>query len=109
MSAMTYGANATNFIPREQLTQFRSSNPVSDVWSLAATFYYMITGQPPRSPKPGKDPIEVILTGGFVPIRDVRSDIPRKVAKVIDRALDDDVNGRYPDGAEFLRALNKVL
>jgi hypothetical protein len=109
MSTMASGAHATNFIPREQLTQFRSSNPVSDVWSLAATFYYMLTGRPPRTLQPGKDPIELVLRGGFTPIREVRPDMPRKVAKVIDRALDDEMRERYADAAEFLRALNKVL
>jgi len=109
MSAMASGATSSTFIPREQLTQFRSSSPVSDVWSLAASFYYMLTGRSPRVFPQGKDPIEVILRGGFTPIRECYPSIPRKVAKVIDRALDDDMKGRYPDASEFLRALNKVL
>lgn len=109
MSATGAGTNASSFVPREQLTQFRSSSPVSDVWSLAATFYYLLTGQTPRVFSQGKDPVEVILRGGFVPIRECHPGIPRKVAKVIDRALDDDMKERYPDAAEFLRALNKVL
>jgi hypothetical protein len=109
MSATGAGASASLFTPREQLTQFRSSSPVSDVWSLAASFYYLLTGQTPRVFPQAKDPIEVILRGGFVPIRECFPSIPRKVAKVIDRALDDDMKERYPDAAEFLRALNKVL
>ncbi len=109
MSAIGYGTNSPVFVPREQLTQFRFSSPVSDVWSLAAVFYYMLTGSSPRLFSADKDPIEVILRGGFVPIRDRRSDVPRKVAKVIDRALSDDTDERYPDASEFLRVLNKAL
>ena len=35
------------FMPREQLTHFKYFQPVSDIWSLAATGYYLLTGKPP--------------------------------------------------------------
>jgi serine/threonine protein kinase len=31
-------------MPREQLINFKHLKPVSDVWSMAATFYFMLTG-----------------------------------------------------------------
>ena len=108
MSATPSTANAM-FIPREQLTRFRFSTPVSDVWSLAASFYYMVTGESPRDFTSGKDPVEVILRGGIIPIRDRSSAVPRKVARVIDKALSDDTAGRFQEASEFLRALNKAL
>ena len=33
------------FMPREQLTSFRTVRPVSDVWSMAATLYHLLTGK----------------------------------------------------------------
>ena len=101
--------SCARFLPREQLTQFRLSNPVSDVWSLAASLYYMVTGQSPRYFRSDRDPLEIVLRGEVIPIRDYAPNIPKKVAKVIDKALSDDLRDRYKDASEFLRALNKVL
>lgn len=109
MSATGSTLNAAMFMPREQLTQFRFSSPAGDVWSLAATLYYMLTGQSPRYFSNGKDPVEVILRGGFTPIREYAPKLPKKVAKTLDRALDDDTRERFPNASEFLRALNKAL
>lgn len=109
MSATAATLNTAMFMPREQLTQFRLSNPVSDVWSMAANFYYMLAGQSPRDFSSGRDPVEVILRGGMIPIRDLAPDIPKKVAKVIDKALADDTKERYQDASQFHTALNKVL
>jgi hypothetical protein len=109
MSAIASSISTAMFMPREQLTQFRLSHPVSDVWSLAASFYFMLTGRAVRDFPADKDPVEVILRGKLIPIRDMDSKIPKKVAKVIDKALSDDTKERYSDATEFLRALNKAL
>ena len=109
MSATAATLNAAMFMPREQLTQFRFTTPLSDVWSMAATFYYLLAARSPRDFPAGKDPVEIILRGGFIPIRDLLPGVPKKVAKVIDKALSDDTRERYQDASEFLRALNKVL
>ncbi len=60
------------YMPREQLTDFKRAEPVSDVWSLAATFYNMLTGSYPRDFGAGRDPIEVILQDEPISIRQSR-------------------------------------
>ena len=57
------------FMLREQLTDFRNTRPVSDVWSLAATFYWVLTGTSPRECAQERDPVEVVLREKAVPIR----------------------------------------
>ena len=89
------------FMPREQLTNFRVVRPVSDVWSMGATLYFLLTRQYPRDFRPGQDPLPVILGGGVVPIRARDPRIPEGVARVVDRALADDPDQRYPTAAEF--------
>lgn len=89
------------FMPREQLTNFRVVKPVSDVWSMGATLYFLLTRQYARDFRPGQDPLPVILGGGVVPIRARDPRIPEAVARVIDRALADDPEARYPTAAEF--------
>jgi serine/threonine protein kinase len=94
-------------MPREQLTSFRVVRPVSDVWSMAATLYFLLTRQYARDFRPGQDPLPVILGGGVVPLRARDPRIPDGVARVVDRALSDDTEVRYPTAAEFREDLEK--
>lgn len=97
------------FMPREQVVHFKHIKPTSDVWSMGATFYNILTGQTPRHFPRGRDPIEIILRGAIVPIRRRDQSIPKKVAEVIDRALLHSPDHRYRDAAEMREALAKVL
>ena len=112
MSGMTAtGAVAGTFffMPREQLTNFRQVKPVSDVWSMSATLYYLLTAQYVRNFSAQPDPLAVILRGGVVPIRERDPFLPDDLAEVIDRALADDPKERYASAEEFVAALRGVL
>jgi hypothetical protein len=99
-------AGTLYFMPREQLVSFRVVQPASDVWSMGATLYFLLTRQFARDFRPGQDPLPVILGGGVVPIRARDPRIPEPLAIVIDRALADDLDVRYPTATEFLRDLD---
>ncbi len=109
MTATGMVGGTTYFMPREQLTNFRQVRPASDVWSLAATLYYLLTLQYAREFELGRDPLAVILRGGVVPIRERAPGIPGRVAAVIDRALADDLSDRYATAGEFRTELAAVL
>jgi hypothetical protein len=109
MTATGAVAGTFYFMPREQLTSFRQVKPVSDVWSAAATFYYLLTGEYAREFSPSRDPLAVILRGGVIPLRERDPGLPDDFASVIDRALQDDPSCRYPSAGEFLAALRAVL
>ena len=109
MTATGAVAGTFYFMPREQLTNFRQVRPVSDVWSMAATLYYLLTAQYARDFKSRPDPLAVILRGGVVPIRDRDPFLPDDLADVLDRALLDDPVQRYADAGEFVAALRAVL
>ncbi|MBP9902143.1 MAG: serine/threonine protein kinase, partial [Verrucomicrobia bacterium] len=98
-------AGTHSFMPREQVLNFKHLKPVSDVWSVAATFYCMLTGRPPRDFPKGVDPLSVVLDGDAIPIRKRDGTIPKPLAQVIDRALAKKVKDRYQDADEFKRAL----
>lgn len=97
------------FMPREQVTNFKYVKPPTDVWSIAATFYNMLTGLYPHNFRPKQDNIAEILNGKIVSIRQRDSNIPAELAGVIDRALSNDVKARYQDAGEMLKALNQAL
>jgi pSer/pThr/pTyr-binding forkhead associated (FHA) protein len=96
------------FMPREQITHFRLLRPASDVWSMGATLYHMLTFSYPRDFAPGTDPLQVILNGGTVPLRAREPSLPQALAEVVDRAVDDDLSRRYATAAEFREALRRV-
>jgi serine/threonine protein kinase len=99
------------FLPRERVTGFRDFVPASDLWSLAAVFYYALTGQAPTQFS-GRDPIAAILQAQPVPIRERDRNVPLPVAQVFDRALHVDVTKRHRTAAEmksqFLWAFDQV-
>jgi hypothetical protein len=109
MTATGAVAGTFFFMPREQLTNFRQVRPASDVWSMAATLYYLLTAEYVRDFGSQPDPLAVILRGGVVPLRDRDPFLPDDLAGVIDRALQDDPERRYPSAQEFEAALRGVL
>jgi hypothetical protein len=102
-------AGTLSFMPREQITTFRQLRPASDVWSMGATLYYMLTKEYTRDFRGKKDPIAVILNGGIVPLRERAPHIPAAVSAVIDRAIANDPQARYPTAVELRDALREAL
>jgi len=102
-------AGTFEFMPREQLTSYRQARPTTDVWSMAATIYYLLTGQYARDFAARSDPLAVILRGGVVPLRQRDPSVPDDLATVIDRALDDEPSRRFPTARELVTALRGVL
>ncbi|MFC1745870.1 protein kinase [Candidatus Riflebacteria bacterium] len=122
--------------PREQISHYRYLHPPTDVFSIAAVFYEMLTGQMIREGfedmfervenqgrRPGlHDYVRVLGKNPTIPILDRRKDIPPAIAAVIDRALKEidvppDVEKmkkalaelRYPDAGAFHQALLQAL
>jgi serine/threonine-protein kinase len=102
-------AGSPDYMPREQVTDFRDVKPASDVFSMGASYYHMLTGVPPRGKLAGQDPIVAVLQVPVIPILDVESKVPKPVAAVIMRALKPKAADRYPSAAEFRDALKKAL
>ncbi len=97
------------FMPREQVTDFKRIKPVSDVWAMGATCYYLLTGAFPRNHLATQDQINVILYGEIMPIHMRDQSIPKAVAEVINRSLAVEVSERYQDAEEMYQALKKAL
>lgn len=97
------------FMPREQMINFKYCEPVSDVWAMGATCYYLLTGCYPRMYQHGEDPMAAILRDEIIPIRARDPHLPSRVAEVIDRALTSKVNDRYQNASEMYEALASAL
>jgi serine/threonine protein kinase len=109
MTATGGAAGTYKYMPREQLTDFKYIGPASDVWSIAATFYHLLTGCLPLDFPPGKDPVAVLLGSEPALIRSREPGLPAAVAAVLDLALTVDRGERYPTAVEMKVALEKAL
>jgi len=95
------------FMPAERLTHFKQSDPRSDLWSLAATFFYALTGRAPRD-FAGQDPIAVVLHAQTTALRVANPLVPEPLAEVMDRALRKAVPERFQTALEMQRALDEA-
>lgn len=102
-------AGSYPFMPREQVTNFKYVKPVSDVWSIAATFYFVLTGELPREIRKGQDPMDAILGGNIIPIRNRNSHINKGISDIIDRSLSNNPKDRYQDAGDMKKALEKAI
>ena len=81
--------------------------PGPDVYSLGATFYFMLTRSYPFDfPHAGGTPATLfhILHNDTIPVGNRESSIPRALAAVIDQACFKDPRKRYSNAAEFQKA-----
>ncbi|MGB9221858.1 protein kinase domain-containing protein [Mycobacterium sp.] len=97
------------FMSRPQLIQYKYAKPDVDVWSMAASLYWMLTRQYPRTFAKREDPIRVVLDTMPVPIRERDPRIPPRLAAVIDEALIDTPRITVTSAAELAAALSGAL
>lgn len=97
------------FIPRQQILDFKHATSEVDIWSMAATLYFMLTGKYPREFQEKQDPYVIITQKSAVPIGKRNSAVPEKLAQVIDKALIDDPEIVFKTVPEFRKALIEAI
>jgi eukaryotic-like serine/threonine-protein kinase len=98
-----------SFMARPQIVNFKRVRPDVDVWAMAATLYFMLTGQTPRAFPKGVDPVQIVLEEDPVPICERDPAIPKRLAAVIDAALVDAPRVNVTSAAELAAALREAL
>ncbi len=96
------------FMCRQHVAYYKDAGPEVDVWSLAATLYYLLTGCTPRDFGTG-DKCLAVLEVDPTPIRKRRSNLPPRLAEVIDAALREEPAMTFNTAGTFKRALEEVL
>ncbi len=101
-------AGTPQFMPSEQITDFRGARPAADQYSAAATLYYLVTGCYAYDGDTTAELFRKKLTEDPVPLAARRGDVPGELASAVHRALARRPEERFTDVAAFSRALKGV-
>ena len=80
----------------------------TDVWSVGAVMYEMLTGRPPFAGETASDVLVAVLGRQPPPLHDVSSPVPPALEHAVHRALQKDRALRFPHAAELRRALQRA-
>ncbi|MCI8742821.1 MAG: protein kinase [Lachnospiraceae bacterium] len=87
------------FAPPEQYTRNGSQGPHTDVYALASTCYYAMTGV--MIP----DAMDRLGNKTYTPLSRLRPDVPEEISQALDRALALDYRERTRSAAEFVQGI----
>ena len=94
-----------NYMSPEQATGDRTIDARSDIYSLGAMTYEMLTGEPPHTGNTSQAVIARMLTEKPRPIRTTRSAVPEYVEDAIQRSLEKLPADRFSSARQFADAL----
>ncbi|HEY8075593.1 MAG TPA: serine/threonine-protein kinase, partial [Labilithrix sp.] len=97
------------FMSPEQCGSGRRVDVRSDIWSLGATLYHLVSGTPPFVAPTIHLLCARILKEDFRPIRTRRPDAPPALEMVLRRCMSREPDDRYATVGELANALQEVL
>jgi serine/threonine-protein kinase len=97
------------YMSPEQAQSFSDIDGRTDLFSVGAMLYEMLTGEPPHSAPTYEAVLIAICTRDAEDVRVKAPETPEKLARVIARALRRDRNERYGSAAEMLEDLDAVM
>ncbi len=96
-----------NYMSPEQVTG-KELGPRSDIYSLGAVMFEMLTGQQLFKATKVKELFRAVLKENAPPLRSLRPDLPVELERVVSRCLAKNPRLRYASGAEMAKALRAV-
>ncbi|HEX3600808.1 MAG TPA: serine/threonine-protein kinase [Lacipirellulaceae bacterium] len=96
------------FMSPEQASGDDAVDARSDIYSLGAVMYYMLTGQPPFM---SENPLKVMIAHAsqeVVPPRQINPELPTELEEVVLRCLEKDPEHRFQDIASLRTALREI-
>lgn len=95
--------------PEQAEGRHAAVGPCSDVFSLGATLYYMLTGQPPYKAKDSSEILAYVRRGNYIPVLESQPLTPKPLAAICDRAMSLDAADRYRTSKEMAEDIERWL
>lgn len=98
------------FMAPEQIKGAKHVDARCDVYAIGTTCFAMLAGIPPHANiKSVAQLLHTLSTAPTIPMRQQAPWVPEKLAEIIDKARNRDVEGRYADASAFHAALSGLL
>ncbi len=97
------------YMSPEQATNSRPIDARSDIYSLGAVAYYLLTGKPPFDVGTAIEAIVAHTRDPIVPPSQIRDQVPADLDAVVLRCLAKDPTERFPDAESLEIALGRCL
>ncbi len=99
-----------SYMPPEQASgKSRQAGPASDIYSLGAVLYCLVSGKPPFQAASVMDTLIQVLEQEVVPLRLQNAKVPHDVDAICQKCLAKDPQHRYPDCHALAADLSRVL
>jgi serine/threonine-protein kinase len=83
-------------------------SPAIDLWAVAVTLYELLTLQRPFQGKTPDEVFAAIRSSHYLPVREIRPEVPAVIEGLIARAFDADPELRFTTAAEFSESLTSL-
>jgi eukaryotic-like serine/threonine-protein kinase len=94
-----------DYLAPEQAVDSHGVDGRADIYSLGATFYFLLTGQPPFAEGTVAQKLLWHQSKSPKPVREVRPEVPEAVAKVVSKMMAKKPDDRYQSPGELAEAL----
>ncbi|MCH9674658.1 MAG: protein kinase [Gammaproteobacteria bacterium] len=102
------GAGSPLYMSPEQVVEGDVTHR-SDIFSLGSVLYELLTGRSPFAAENLNDILLNIVGKPHEPLRAIRSDLPRELSQIVNRALEKDSTRRYQSAFDMAADLDLVL
>ncbi len=100
-------AGSPSYMSPEQVQSLELTNH-SDIYSLGAVMYELLTGHRPFRAGALAKLLHQIVYATPAPMLSLRDDLPAELENVVAMAMHKEPDKRYPNGAEFANAIARV-